>query len=123
MTTRKLKNPTKPPAEKKPVKQMIKKTIIKRSDAVIESYTITYDNKPYDYKIQEPTFDQLSYAMTESTSTSGRLNMSGGGKVIFELCCLEYDPEIEKNPKILMSVCFNLYDEYVLPEKVHIKKN
>ena len=49
--------------------------------------------------------------------------MSGGGKVIFELCCLEYDPEIEKNAKVLLSICLNLYDEYVLPAETEIKKN
>jgi len=102
---------------------MKKKTIIEHKGAKIDEYTAKYEGKQYKYTIQEPTFEQLSAALTESMSYSGKLNMTGGGKVIFELCCIEYDPQIEKIGKLLLSICLNLYDEYVLPAETDIKKN
>lgn len=102
---------------------MNKKTIITRKGAEVQSYTATYAGKSYNYSIQEPTFEQLSSALTESMGFSGKLNMTGGGKVIWELCCTEFDGEIEKNPAILLSITLILYDSYVLPVDVAIKKN
>ena len=49
--------------------------------------------------------------------------MAGGGKVIWELSCLEFDPIIENTPRVLLSVCIDLYNEYVLPADTEIKKN
>lgn len=102
---------------------MTKKTIIERKSAPVTDYTIKFNGKDYKYKIQEPTFEQLSVALTESQAGTGRLNMAGGGKTIWELCCSEADEGIEKNPRILLSVCIELYTEWVLSADVEIKKN
>ncbi len=99
------------------------KTIIKREGAQVDSYTATYEGKEYGYKIQDPTFDQLSAALAESIGLTGKLNMAGGGKVIWELCCSERDEEIEQTPRFLLSICIELYNEYVLPADAEIKKN
>jgi hypothetical protein len=103
-------------------KQLKKKTIIEKSGQQIHEFSIEFQKQKFDYKIQEPTFDQIAVALTESMATTGKLNMGGGGKVIFELCCLEYDAEIEKIPSLLLSVCLDLYDRYVMPVETTIKK-
>ena len=102
---------------------MKSKTIIKREGAQIDSYTAVFEGKRYGYKIQEPTFDQLSAALAESIGLTGKLNMAGGGKVIWELCCPEFDEEIEQNARFLLSICIEIYNEYVLPADAEIKKN
>jgi hypothetical protein len=101
----------------------MKRTIIERKSAPTSDYTITFNGKDFKYKIQEPTFEQLSVALAESQAGVGKLNMAGGGKVVWELCCLEADEAIEKNPRILLSVCIELYTEWVLSADVEIKKN
>lgn len=85
-------------------------------------YSFSFKDKEYSYVIQEPTFDQLAAAMSEATKTN-KLNILAGGKVIWELCCIEFDEIIEKNPKILISVCTDLFDKYVMPLDIEIKKN
>ena len=102
---------------------MKKKTIIERQGAKIDEFTAVFEGKEYKYKIQEPTFEQLSAALSVSIGFRNKLDMSGAGKTIFELCCMEYSPEIETNSKLLISICVNLYTEYVLPVEVEIKKN
>ena len=101
---------------------MKKRIIIERTGVKVDEFIIEKDGKEYGYKIQAPTFSQLSEGMTESMSRTGKLNMTGGGKVIFELCCTECSPEIEQDPSLLMSISMNLYNEYVLPGKTEIKK-
>lgn len=75
----------------------------------------------YEYEIQEPTFDELTVALSQ-VKTTGRTDVIGAGKVIWELCCVSHDEEIEKKPKILISVCINLFDVYVSPIDLEIKK-
>lgn len=103
-------------------KHTIKRTIVSKEGQKIDEFTVKSNGKNYDYKIQEPTFEQIAAALTESSGFTGKLNMAGGGKVIFELCCLEHDPEIETNMQLLVSICLDLYDRYVLPANNEIKK-
>ena len=102
---------------------MKKKQVIERKGAEIDQWTVTWKEKDYTYKIQAPTFEQLSASLTESIGLTGKLNMSGGGKVIWEWCCIEFDEVIEDIPRLLLSVCIDLYNEYVLPADTEIKKN
>lgn len=102
---------------------MAGKTIIKRPDAGVEAYTVTHEEKDYKYKIQEPTFEQLSAALSQSVGFGTRLDMAGAGKTIWELCCVEFDPYIEKNARLLVAVCLELFNEYVAPVEAEIKKN
>jgi hypothetical protein len=102
---------------------MAKNRIIERKSATVDNYTITWEGADYKYKIQEPTFEQLSAALTESMAGSGKLNMAGGGKVIFELCCPECDQKIRENTRLLIAICLDIYTEYVLPTESTIKKN
>ena len=102
---------------------MKKKTIIARPNAGIDSYTVLSEGKEYKYKIQQPTFDQLSAALGQSIGFGTKLDMAGAGKSIWELCCVEFDEEIEKNARLLVAVCLELFNEYVSPVDAEIKKN
>lgn len=94
----------------------------KKQGLEVSNYSFDYKNESYKYVIQEPTFEQLAAALTEATKTS-KLNILAGGKVIWELCCVEYDEKIDKNAKILVAICTNLFDEFVMPIDIEIKKN
>lgn len=102
---------------------MAKKTIVERENQGVDSYTVTHEGKDYNYKVQKPTFEQISAGLSESMAMSGKLNMAGGGNVIWQLCVGEYDEEIVEAPTLLMAVCIDLYNTYVLPAEVTIKKN
>jgi hypothetical protein len=75
----------------------------------------------YNYEVQEPTFDQIVAALGQ-VKPNGRMDVIGAGKVIWELCCISYDKEIEENPRILVSVCIQLYADYADTIDIEIKK-
>lgn len=54
---------------------------------------------------------------------SGNLDMAGAGKVIFDVCRIECDKEIEKTPKYMLSLCLKIAEEYISTVDVEIKKN
>lgn len=86
-------------------------------------FTVTVGEKECKAVIQEPTFDIIAIAMTELMGMTGKLNLLGAGKVIFESCCVEYDQEIEDNTKVLVKLCLQLASDYVSPADEEIKKN
>ena len=86
-----------------------------------QKFSFEYDGKEYSYEIQDPTFDQLSAALSQVKST-GRTDVIGAGKVIWELCCVAHDVEIENNARLLISVCISLFDNYVSPIDIEVKK-
>ncbi len=102
---------------------MKKKTIVARAAAGVDEYTVSFDGKDYKYKIQEPTFEQLSAALSQSIGFGSKLDMAGAGKSIWELCCVEFDPFIEENARLLIAVCLELFNQYVTPIEAEIKKN
>jgi hypothetical protein len=61
--------------------------------------------------------------MSEMMTMTGKMNIAGAGKVIFEACCTDYDQEIEDNTKVLIKLCIELASEYVTPSESEIKKN
>jgi hypothetical protein len=102
---------------------MKKKTIIARTNAGFDSFTVTHEGKDYKYKIQQPSFEQLSAALSVSVGFGRKLDMAGAGKSIWELCCIEFDEYIEENARLLIAVCVELFNEYVAPVDAEIKKN
>lgn len=94
-----------------------KKDGLKTSD-----YSFTFEGYEYKYTIQDPTFEQLTAALTEATKT-GNTNILGGGKTIWELCCTSFDKKIDDNARILVSICTDLFNNYVMPLDIDIKKN
>jgi hypothetical protein len=93
------------------------------SKLTTKTYSVVIGEKECKCVIQEPSFDTIAIAMTELMGMSGKLNLVGAGKVIFEACCIDYDAEIEKNTKILVKLCLELASDYVTPADEEIKKN
>lgn len=87
----------------------------------LHEYTFEHESKKYKYVIQDPQFEQLVAAQGELYNSKGDLSLMTAGKVIWELCCVEFDQEIEENSKMLMTVCIRL-SEFVLPLDIEIKK-
>jgi len=86
------------------------------------NYSFTFKEHEYKYVIQEPTFEQLAAALTEATKT-GKTDVLAGGKTIWELCCVSYDEKIDKDARILVAICANLFENYVMTVDIDIKKN
>lgn len=86
-----------------------------------QKFSFEHEGKSFDYEIQQPNFDQLAAALGQVKS-NGRTDIIGAGKVIWELCCVACDKDIEASPRLLMSVCIELANEYALPIDLEIKK-
>jgi len=86
-----------------------------------EKYSFDHEGKELSYEIQEPTFDHIVAGLSQigKADSSGLI---GCGKVIWELCCVDFSKEIEANANILISVCLKLATEYCLPIDIEIKK-
>jgi len=84
-------------------------------------YSFDFEGSELKYTIQEPTFDQITAALSQVKAT-GQMDMIGSGKVIWELCCIKADKKIEDNPRVLISVCIELASEFALPVDIEIKK-
>lgn len=74
-------------------------------------------------EIREPNFEQISFGLTALTTPSGKLAMTAGGRVIFDVCKVKCDPEIEASGVMMSSLCIRIAEEYLLPVEVEIKKN
>ena len=90
-------------------------------DRKTQKYSFDLEGKELHYEIQEPNFDQIASALSQ-IKTTGQIDVIGAGKVIWEFCCFSLDPEIESNPKILISICVDIANEYALPFDLEIKK-
>lgn len=73
------------------------------------------------YEIQHPTFDEIVASLSQ-IGVADSAGLIGCGKVIWELCCVSFDKEIERNPIVLVSVCLRLAREYSLPISIELKK-
>ena len=96
-------------------------TATKIEGANTQKFTFDFDGKELSYEIQAPTFDQITAALSQ-VKPNGTMDVIGAGKVIWELCTVDFDKEIEKSPKILISICIELANEYALPIDIDIKK-
>ena len=86
-----------------------------------QKFDFKFNDDVLEYEIQEPSFDQLTASLAQ-VKTNGGIDAIGAGKVIWELCCVAHDVEIEDNPKILLAVCISLANEYAYPIDLEIKK-
>jgi len=83
-----------------------------------------FEDVTYACTIQEPEFATVAIAMCALLSGyKGATDMMGSGKVIFEACAIDYDPEYDNNVKLLAKLCIKLAEEYVLPVSEEVKKN
>lgn len=84
-------------------------------------FAFKHEGKELNYEIQEPNFDQIVAALSQ-TKANGQLDVIGAGKVIWELCCIKSDAEIEENSRLLVSICISLFDEFANTIDIDIKK-
>lgn len=73
-------------------------------------------------KIQEPTWDQVAEAYKYITDENGKMDLVAPGKFIYDVCTLEYDPELSTNHRAMISVCSQLTMKFVFPISGEIKK-
>lgn len=85
------------------------------------NYSFDHEGKKLKYEIQQPTFDEIVASLSQIGSGDSA-GLIGCGKVLWELCCISFDKEIEENANILISVCLKLATEYALPTDIDIKK-
>ena len=84
-------------------------------------YSFKHEGEELKYEIQQPSFDEIVASLSQIGSGDSA-GLIGCGKVLWELCCISFDKDIEKNPNILISVCLKLATEYALPTDIEIKK-
>ena len=73
-------------------------------------------------KIQEPTFDEVCEAYKYIYDDNGKMDFITPGKLIYDLCCLDTDPILLKDHRLLMSICAKLTHIYTIPVLTDIKK-
>jgi hypothetical protein len=76
----------------------------------------------YSCKLQEPDFESLALAMSEMTTTTGKMNIANAGRVLFNTCCIELDEALEKDNKALLSLCLNIANHYLADADYEIEK-
>ena len=86
-----------------------------------QTFTLTVEGKKC--IVKEPGFQELQFALTAMTTTSGRMDMVGAGKAIFDTCKVECDKAIEESPKLLVSLCLEIANQFLDTVEVEIKKN
>lgn len=91
-------------------------------NAKIETITFEYGDKELSIKIQEPTFDMVVEGLQNIFNAEGKYDRITPGKFVYDLCCIETDPILLTNHKLLVSVCGLLTDLYIQPLEVSIKK-
>jgi len=87
-----------------------------------KTFAIRFKEKELKVTIREPKFEEISFAYSALITNSGRLDLVSAGKCIFDTCKVECDEEIIKNPRILIKLCLQLTDEYVMPFEEDFKK-
>jgi hypothetical protein len=77
--------------------------------------------------LNEPDFSTLSTAFSMSIKLTGSLDMIGAGKFLYDTSCTSVDVEMDKlstadKNKVLMSICLDLYDKFLIPFETEVKK-
>jgi hypothetical protein len=102
--------------------------VIQKAGREVISYELEYNDdktqekKELIIKIQEPSFEEVCEAYKYIYDENGTLDMIKPGKLIYDLCCIDTDPILLKNNRLLMSVCAKLTTIYTLPIITEIKK-
>lgn len=101
----------------------MKTNVQQKAGRKIETIILEYgDNKEIKLIIQEPDFDQTCEAYKYIYDENGKIDMITPGKLIFDLCVLEFSDDLLNNHRLMMSVCSNLTTTYTLPIQSEIKK-
>lgn len=105
----------------------MKTNVQQKAGRNIETFIFEYkgeegEDKEIKLVIQEPDFDQTCEAYKYIYDENSKIDMITPGKLIFDLCALEYSDELIKNNRLLMTICSNLTTKYTLPVTAEIKK-
>lgn len=88
-----------------------------------ETKKVTFTVKGKKCVITKPDFKQISFGLLALASGSGKVDLVGGGKAVYDVCMVECDKAIKEDGNLLMSICLKIAEEYLLPVEVEIKKN
>lgn len=99
-----------------------------KQDREIETLLFDYSDfnseevKEVKVVLQEPSFEEVCEAYKYLHDENGKLDAVTAGKLIFDLCALEFDDILLKKHTLMMSICGRICGLYVLPLDVEIKK-
>ena len=89
---------------------------------MVEVYEVKIVEDTLEYTVSKPKFKELSTALSAMVTKSGGMDMVGGGKVIWDTCCIKYDTRIDLESGSFVGICLNLAAEYLEGLQVDIKK-
>ena len=105
----------------------MKTNVQQKAGRKIETVTLEYicpvnkENKEIKVILHDPNFDEICEAYKYIYDDNGKFDPITSGKLIFDLCSLEYSDELS-NPRLLMCVCSRLRALYVEPIIAEVKK-
>jgi len=88
-----------------------------------KTYFVIIDEKEVSCTIKEPRFEELSFAFS---ALMEKKNIKAGwldaGKCIFDTCKKSCDPVILENPSMLLKLCLQIADDYMMTFQDDFKK-
>ena len=101
--------------------KIAKRKDLKEED--IKTFELKKDGKAlYSCKLQEPDFEALALAMSEMTTLTGKMNLANAGRILFNMCCIEFDEDLEGDHKAMLSLCLNIAQNYLADADYEIEK-
>ncbi len=85
--------------------------------------TVTFTVEGKKCVLNKPDFKQISLAFTALTTTSGSMDLAGGGETLYNVCMAECDKEIKEDGQMMFALCMKIGEEYLIPFNVDVKKN
>jgi hypothetical protein len=104
---------------------MAQKTIKNPKRETVKFSVDLKNGKVAQYELHVPNFSEKHQAFIEMTTSSGKIDMIGAGKVIWNLCCVQYDEILDNSEyeDALMAIMLSLTNEFVSNFSYEIKKN
>lgn len=92
--------------------------------AVVDTLTfVLADKSEAEIRINHPGWDVTVECFKNLYDAEGRLDLLTAGKLLFDLCCVAYTPNLEGNVQLMMTVASTLATKYLLPVDAQLKKN
>jgi len=99
------------------------KTKVKATAQTVElnfNYTIEDEKKEIQVILNQPNWDVTVEAFKYLYDTNDKLDLITPGKLIFDMCAIEYSDELNTNIQLLMSICSQLSTKFTLPINAQI---
>ena len=95
---------------------------IKQAEQV--DFIFIYDeDKEVKLTINNPNFDIVAESYKYLYDENNSVDLIKPGKIIFDLCTIEYDEVLDINHQLMLSVAAQLTKKFCLPINLEIKKN